>query len=75
MSRPCLAAVLTAACILPTFAQASLVVSSYAMPDGAQLHGAYYDNLYNGTSSPSGFLSGGTGDLTDGVTTASVAAG
>lgn len=56
-------------------AQAGIVVSSYSMPDGANLHGAYYDNLYNGSQSPAGFLSGGTGDLTDGVLSASVAAG
>ncbi len=76
MSRPLFAAALAAVLGLPLVAQAApLVVSSYAMQDGADLHGAYYDNLYNGTRSPSGYLSGGTGDLTDGVTSVSVAAG
>jgi hypothetical protein len=52
----------------------ALDVVSYSMPDGANAWGAYYDNKYNG-SSVGGFLSGGVGDLTDGVQTASVAAG
>ena len=56
-------------------AAAGIVVSSYSMVDGAPLHGAYYDNLYNGNHGPDGWLSGGTGDLTDGVTSASVVAG
>lgn len=56
-------------------AHASITVSSYAMPDGADLHGAYFDNLYTGTKDGSGYLSGGKGDLTDGVLSASVAAG
>lgn len=73
MSRYLIAGAL-AAC-LPICAQAGVVVSSYSMPDGADLHGAYFDNAYSGTRSASGMLSGGTGDLTDGVTTVSVAAG
>lgn len=58
-----------------TAAQAAPVaVASYSMIDGAPLWGAYYDNLYTGSNN-GGFLSGGTGDLTDGVLSASVAAG
>lgn len=56
-------------------ANANITVASYSMQDGANAWGAYYDNAYTGSRSPSGFLSGGTGDLTDGVLTASVAAG
>ncbi|OYU93888.1 MAG: hypothetical protein CFE45_20410 [Burkholderiales bacterium PBB5] len=56
-------------------AHAGIAVTSYSMQDGADLHGAYYDNLYNGNRSSGGYLSGGTGDLTDGVLTASVSAG
>jgi MYXO-CTERM domain-containing protein len=56
-------------------ADAHIVVTSYSMQDGANLHGAYYDNLYSGSHSPAGYLSGGKGDLTDGVLSASVAAG
>lgn len=59
----------------PAASQAGIVVSSYSMPDGADLHGAYYDNAYSGTRAADGTLSGGTGDLTDGVTSASVVAG
>lgn len=64
-----------AAATLALGAQASITVQSYSMIDGANLHGAYYDNLYNGSHGAGGQLSGGTGDLTDGVTSASVAAG
>jgi F5/8 type C domain len=56
-------------------ADANITVTSYSMQDGANAWGAYYDNAYTGSHSPSGFLSGGTGDLTDGGLTASVAAG
>lgn len=55
-------------------AASHLGVVAYSMPDGANLHGAYYDNSYSGTNS-GGFLSGGVGDLTDGVESASVSAG
>lgn len=51
-----------------------ITVQSYSMLDGPALFGAYNDNLYNGTN-VNGFLSGGVGDLTDGVLTALVAAG
>ncbi len=61
--------------LLGTAAQAHLTVVSYTMTDGADLHGAYYDNAYNGTRDANRWLSGGTGDLTDGVTSVSVAAG
>lgn len=64
-----------AAATLASTSQASVTVSSYSMIDGANLYGAYDDNLYNGAHGPGGQLSGGTGDLTDGVTTALVAAG
>lgn len=63
------------AALLAGSANASITVSSYAMPDGANLYGAYYDNAYTGTKDLSGFLSGGKGDLTDGVLSVSVAAG
>lgn len=56
-------------------AQATIVVASYDMPDGADLHGAYFDNGYNGAHSAARYLSGGKGDLTDGVLSASVSAG
>ena len=65
----------TTSFFLAASAHAGIVVASYSMPDGADLHGAYFDNLYNGTSDSNRFLSGGTGDLTDGVLTASVVAG
>jgi MYXO-CTERM domain-containing protein len=45
-----------------------LTVSSYSMPNGAS--GNYYgygDNGYPGSNASGAFLSGGTGDLTDGV--------
>ena len=51
-----------------------ITVQSYSMPDGPALFGAYNDNLYNGTN-VNGFLSGGVGDLTDGVLTAQVTQG
>lgn len=73
MLRPWFTAALIAG--LPMLAQAGIVVSSYSMQDGADLHGAYYDNLYSGARSSSGYLTGGTGDLTDGVTSASVVYG
>lgn len=63
-----------AAAALALNAHASLTPLTYNMVDGAPLHGAYYDNAYNGTSN-AGYLSGGRGDLTDGVTTASVVMG
>jgi len=53
---------------------APIAVAAYSMPDGAPYYGAYYDNAYNGNHN-GGFLSGGTGDLTNGELTASVAAG
>lgn len=68
-----LTAALTSA-LLCASAHASIAVSAYSMLDGANLHGAYYDNLYDGTNN-AGQLSGGTGDLTDGVLSAPVAAG
>lgn len=40
--------------------------TSYAMPQGGTGSYAYRDDTYSGTSS-GGYLSGGTGDLTDGV--------
>lgn len=63
-----------AAAALALNAHAGLTPLTYNMVDGAPLHGAYYDNAYSGTSA-AGYLSGGRGDLTDGVTTASVVAG
>ncbi len=63
------------AATLALASHANIVVSSYSMIDGANLHGAYYDNAYNGTHGAGGQLSGGTGDLTDGVTSVSVVAG
>ena len=60
---------------LATAANASIVVDNYSMQDGALLHGAYFDNDYNGNHSASGFLSGGKGDLTNGVLSADVSAG
>lgn len=63
------------ALFLAASVHAGIIVSSYSMPDGADLHGAYFDNLYSGVSDSNRFLSGGKGDLTDGVLTDSVAAG
>ncbi|CAD5372653.1 conserved exported hypothetical protein [Rubrivivax sp. A210] len=84
MLRPLLTGL--AAAVLSMGAQANIVVQSYTMLDGADLHGAYFDNGY--TASPAGtltgsrslvggagLLSGGKGDLTDGVLSASVSAG
>jgi len=65
----------TATLFLAASVHAGIIVSSYSMPDGADLHGAYFDNLYTGTSDSNRYLSGGTGDLTDGVLTSSVVAG
>ncbi|OGA99067.1 MAG: hypothetical protein A3E25_04110 [Burkholderiales bacterium RIFCSPHIGHO2_12_FULL_69_20] len=65
---------LAALCLLSS-AQAGIAVSAYSMPDGVDLWGAYFDNAYNGTRSATRYLSGGTGDLTDGVLSASVSAG
>jgi MYXO-CTERM domain-containing protein len=65
-----------AALLLATTAQAGpLTVSSYSMVNGATGNFAGYgDNAYNG-SNVGGFLSGGTGDLTDGVLGGNVLAG
>ncbi len=44
-----------------------LTVASYSMPNGASgIYDGYGDNAYSG-SNIAGFLSGGTGDLTNGV--------
>ena len=63
---------------LAASANASITVASYSMPDGAAQY-YYCDNTYTGSTcggySNGGFLSGGTGDLTNGVLTASVAYG
>jgi hypothetical protein len=67
--------VATTLALLAQPANASISVMSYEMQDGANLHGAYYDNQYNGAHSAGGYLSGGTGDLTDGVLSADVSAG
>jgi hypothetical protein len=74
LSYPLLAAIFTFS-TLATSVHAGIVVSSYSMPDGADLHDAYFDNLYDGDIDSNRFLSGGTGELTDGVLTATVTAG
>ena len=56
-------------------AQAGIPVASYTMFDSVPHWNAYHDNLYNGTRHANGLLTGGTGDLTDGVTSQSVAFG
>ncbi len=68
---------LVAAAILAASAAAQaapITVATYSMPDGAPYFGAYYDNAYTG-SNTGGFLSGGKGDLTDGVFGTSVVTG
>ena len=71
---PNIAAITLALGMLSSAHALPITVQSYSMLDGPALFGAYNDNLYNGTN-VNGFLSGGVGDLTDGVLTASVGAG
>lgn len=66
---------LSAQAVTPVVVPPAITVASYSMVDSAPHYGAYHDNSYNGNRDSNGLLTGGTGDLTDGVTTASVAAG